>query len=452
MANVIDVSASGKPEAAVLTGTASSSLLGGIYLHTRPLEEYLGDAENPHYVVRNKHSGLRIEHGQWDTESTPAESSGDGSPPSEKLTPTSQYQALAVVTDVRLVFVVGRPGGDRSTSVALSEVDLVSVEDGLLGSELSIVTASDDRYVFPCRGDLDPVEAFIDQGAQAWTRAYSLLDAAREELRRAERALDEAAFEAAIDEIDAAVGDIEDARRRIAEFGDGAATALEPESNELAETITKRRREIRVEQGIHAQERARSHWGNREYEQAHEDYRLAIRALESAQDLVATKGIEDRLDRIDDELEELADAPLSYARTMVEEARASDDDRTAAQCWAVAIERYRDVYALDWARERERFNGDPAAIRNRILDALDRLVEHRVSAAEDLLADVWWLRDSGDDTDAHARLLQTREQLEHTAALVDELSTAEYPELVEVRDSVAAELSTLSVEHSSIDS
>lgn len=439
MGNVIDVSESGKPESAVLTSTATSGILGSTFLHSEPLSTYLGESERAQYVLRNKRTGLRIESdggGDWSGD-------GDRDGETEQLTPASDYQALAAVTDVRIVFVVGTPDGDRSTSIQLADVATVAADGGLLGGELSITTASDVRYVFSCRGDLDPIVEYVDRGSQAWARAYTYLETARDALSVAEDARDATDFRAAIAAIDEGTTALTAARDRLATFGSGAERSLAPEAEELDGTLEQRRRAIHAEHGVHAHERGHRHWGNREYERAHQAYREATAALERAQDLAETADVEDRLARIDEELDELADAPLTYASAMVEEARASDDPRTCAQCWEVAIERYRDAYALDWGRDDDRFRGDPVRIRERILDAIDSLVDHRVDGIERRLEEAEWLRQSDDIAGARDVLEETMAALDRTERLVDELTVAEYPELDEARVEIEADLTLL---------
>lgn len=502
MANVIDVSASGEPDAAVLTETASSGVFGGSFLRSRPLATYLDDVEVPRFVLRNKRSGLRIESPRdptagesldsddgstassdgssdsddgsaasndgsadgdgnatagndgsassataapdgTDADGADADEAGDDAKPGGDLEPASSYQALAAITDVRIVFVVGTAEGDRSVAVPISEVAAVDVEGGLLGSDLVITTTANDRYVFPCRGDLGRVADYVDLGTQAWMRAYSLLEDARDHLVAARRLRATEAFATAIVAIDAGETAVDDAVERVEAFGEGAGETLAPEAEDLRRTLASQRRETHAEHGVYAHELAREHWGNRRYERAHEAYQEATAALERAQELEATDGIADRLDRIDRELQDLADAPLSYARAMVEEAEASDDARTTAQCWEVAIERFRDVYALDWGCPAERFSGDSAAIRERILSAVDELVEHRQAGIQDRLDEAEWLRQSDDIAGAREVLEEAEVTLDRTERLVEELTHASYPELDDVRREIEADWTVL---------
>jgi len=431
MGNVTDVSATERDESTVLTETSASGLFGGRLLHDDPLVEYLGEAERAMYVLRNKKRGLVVER--------------DGH--EERIEPHSDLQALCVVSDVRLVAVVGQKPGDESVSIPLSEIVSVDLEDGILGGELVVVTASEERYAFPCRGSLAPVAEYVDEGTQAWARAYTLLDRTESRLSEARELSDTAEFAAAIDAVDDAREAVADARDRLAAFGDGALAAIESEIEGLGTRISERRRRVHEAHGEHALAAAREHWERREYDAAYDSYATAEDALERAAMLREDTKLADRLDRVRTEWANLEVAPVAYAEAMVSEAREAENPGTATQCWEVAIERYRDVYALDWGRAERRFEAEPEKVRERILDILSSAAECRIEAARAARDDAEGLVGDGDTAAARDRLEDALDGLEGTASLVDELRQDGHEELAAERAELESALAALEESH-----
>lgn len=427
MGNVTDVSSAEGRDAAVLTATSAGGLLGGRLLNDDPLAAYLSDVEQAQYVLRNKKKGLVVER--------------DGTV--ETIGPDADCQALCAVTDVRLVAVVGQSPHDESVSIPLSEIVSVEVDDGVLGGELAVVTGAEERYAFPCRGDLGPVASYVDEGTQAWARAYTLLDRAEDALADARTDSERALFDDAIDAVDAAQEAVADATDRLAAFGEGAMAALEGEVTELEERIEDRRRAVHVAHGKHAHQRAREDWEQREYDAAYDRYAEAEDAIERAMAIEEDAEVAERLSRLRKEWGNLKVAPVAYAEAMAEEARDTDRPGTAAQCWEVAMQRYRDVYALDWGRENERFDANKEGVRERILETLENAIDCRIEAARSARSDAADLHEEGATVAARDRLETALAGLERASDLVAELRQERDPDLEAERAAVEEALADL---------
>ena len=84
-----------------LVTSTSGGLFDAQYLSGEPPVATLEPYEQPQYVLRNKKSGIELAGGTNPTTHTP-----DG-----------DYQALAIVTDCRVLFFLGRAGGDHVETV-----------------------------------------------------------------------------------------------------------------------------------------------------------------------------------------------------------------------------------------------------------------------------------------------------------------------------------------------
>lgn len=367
MGHVIDVTERGE-EATVLTDTGSGGLLGGKLLHDAPLKTHLRDVERPLYVCHNKSEGVTIER-EGDT---------------EQVAPDGDYRALAAVTDVRVLFVVGKADGDVTYSVSLADVVDVGVDDGLVTSTLRVTTEA-ASYEFPCRGDLDAVAETVDGNAQATVRAYRLFDEARRSLDASDSHLANDQFEAALDAVATADEKLQTARERLGTVSDGALAAFDDDNAETRRRIRDQRRSIYGVYAWTAHAQAKSYWADGEYEKAHDQYETAIDAYRNARDAAGEKPtdteLSEQLYEARGELDELQQAPLANARQVAHGAASIDGPASAAQRWETAIRRYQDVLWLDWGRDERRFDGEPEAVREAIVDAVDNLVTERRAAA-----------------------------------------------------------------------
>jgi hypothetical protein len=130
---------------------------GGLFhtLGEGPIAEHLAEGEQPHYLLQNRKGGLTVESTEGSIE----------------VTPDRRYRAFCLVTDRRLIFLVGGADGDERTVVPYGAVTNVSRSGGLLHDTLDVNTGA-DRYVFPCEKsvsdrELDAAVAYVDERVAA---------------------------------------------------------------------------------------------------------------------------------------------------------------------------------------------------------------------------------------------------------------------------------------------
>jgi hypothetical protein len=130
---------------------------GGLFhtLGDGPIAGHLAENEQPHYLLQNRKGGLTVESTEGAIE----------------VTPDRRYRAFCLVTDRRLIFLVGSADGDERTVVPYGAVTNVSRSGGLLHDTLDLNTGA-DRYVFPCEKsvsdrELDAAVAYVAERVAA---------------------------------------------------------------------------------------------------------------------------------------------------------------------------------------------------------------------------------------------------------------------------------------------
>lgn len=426
MGYVIDVDEQGA-EVALLTETGSGGLLGGRLLHDAPLETYLTDAERPQYVLSNKKDGVHIDRGDEE----------------QQVAPDEEYRMLAAVTDVRIVFVIGRVDGDLVYSVPLLDVVSVGVDDGFVTSSLWIET-EEAHYECACRGELAPVAEHIDGLAQATVRAYRLLDDARDCLEAAENHRSDDRFEPALDAVATAKERLEQARERLDSVGSGALAAFDEDSAGTRRQCRVLPRAIHGDHARHAHTAAQSSWQDGEYEAAHDTYETARTACRNAihapGDEPSDEALSERCDQLEDERDALQRAPLADAQQVAHGAASVDGPAPAAERWERAIRRYQEVLWLDWGRDERRFDGDPEAVRESIINAVDHVVTERRAAAR-ACREAAHTHQLGGAPDAARDAYRTAlTQLERASEIADEIAPTRETGLEDTKAAIEDEL------------
>jgi restriction endonuclease Mrr/RNA polymerase-binding transcription factor DksA len=104
--------------------TKTSSGLFGRSLHNKSILTYLHEDEQPHYILHNDGKGLSInDRGE-----------------KEKIKPSDQYKAYAVLTDERVLFLVGHEDDNHVTDVSRNKLEQVQISTGVLKHRLVMKT------------------------------------------------------------------------------------------------------------------------------------------------------------------------------------------------------------------------------------------------------------------------------------------------------------------------
>lgn len=392
----------------ILRTTEADGLFGGTYLDGQPLGEYLDGDERPKYVLRNKKSGVTVE--------------GDGQ---RSIEPDSDFQAFALVTDLRIIFVVGQGNGDDSATLRLPDVVEVSAESGLRTSTLVIETLAGEVWSFPCSGDPTAVAQSLEEAAQVWANAARLLDDLEETLGRAEQELAAGNPATARERLDGARETIETAVNRITEVGPAAKARITDRAEELRDWLTDVERELAGEEGAHAHARAQSRWQSREYEAAATSYDRAIesyqRALGIEGSVPETDSLVARLRGAAAERELLRVGPLVDADSSRRRAMALADPEDAAGEWEQALDLYHGLLGLDWAESDSEFVADRELIREQTSEIADDAISDHYEAGRQWLRSGDKLAVQGRDKQATQVYERAAEQFEHARRLASEV-------------------------------
>lgn len=149
-----------------LTNTTESGFRSGEYLGDRPAIAAVEDGETVQFVMTNRQQGIAI---QGDTK--------------RHVLPDSRYQTVVVVTDRRVLGLVGNVGGDRELALGLSEItDVTTATKGRTG-QLTIDRADGPTWKIQTDADgLDDVATYLRRRSDA-CRGAGRVRAATQSLR-----------------------------------------------------------------------------------------------------------------------------------------------------------------------------------------------------------------------------------------------------------------------------
>jgi len=350
----------------LLTETAvSGRIRTESLLSEKPLSSYLDKAETPQYVLRNKKSGVAVTQGESVT----------------TMEPDDSYQTLAVVTDVRVLFVIGTERSDRTGDVQLADIVQAKSEDsGFRSTALVLETLEERTWSFPCRGDTGAVASVVDDLAQTWASAERRADEVESQLAAADELVEAGEYDAADETISGVESTLETVIRELQSVGPAATDYARQRAEPLAQQLLELQGPIRAQQAGQAHAEAQDAWTDGEFERAADAYDRAINGYERAMEREsgpANQQLTDRLRGAIRERELLRVAPLVEADTARRRARGLDEPETAATQWEDVLSKYRRVLDLEWP-------GDGSFIATP-----DRLRDQAASAAEDAIDDYY---------------------------------------------------------------
>lgn len=401
---------------ALLTGTGSGGVFTSGYLRERPLIEYLDESERVAFLLSNSKKGVR-------------EESGDGG---NAYTPGDGYQAIAAVTDTRIMFVVGdaeQTDGDAMFAVPYTEIEDVKTNSGVLKKRIDVWTTSGTRWRFYVKSsvDLQPAADYVDLAAVVWTRVESQLGRADDHLERIQDLIDDREFEAAVSAGDEARAFVDEARRMATELTDNRNDAVWERILDTEERLDAAVMNTHREWAVYHEQEAERQWRKELYNQAYESYEAAREEYETALDVARNQRFPDTDDlvaEIDDvrhDLDDLSKSPLQRAEQTRARAESLEDPAIAIEAWEEALERYQTTLVLGWGADEQRFAGDSEELRSEIETIVDRIVDTRRELADDHEAAGDEFFTDGTHERARREYATAREHLTQAVGIAEEL-------------------------------
>ncbi|RLM89916.1 hypothetical protein D3D01_18560 [Haloarcula sp. Atlit-7R] len=369
----------------ILTRTGPGGLFSTGYLHDEPALAAVDDDETPRFALTSRKHGVEL----------------GTSESGETVQPSSNYRMIGVVTDRRLIVLVGNDDGDRRFAVPHVDIDQVAGDHSLGHGQITLRRCGGTEWRVHCgkQGIVD-LTAYLSHASQAWVRVENILDEVKRMLVRATEQRDQGDYEQALSTVLEAGDRLDVAGETATEFGPSDdANALEDRVTTVRERHTATLAEVRRSRARRAVDTGEQRWRGREFEAAYDAYEVAraeydeILSLptEGVPELADIRAERDRLETVIDDLEQ---SPLRTAAAADNEAVAAQDPAVAAKHWAEALEAYRNVLELDWGADERRFAGDPERVRDRRGTVAEHLVTARRAVATDAMEAGDWYADA----------------------------------------------------------
>jgi molybdenum-dependent DNA-binding transcriptional regulator ModE len=427
MDTVVNLTDGGAKREVFTSTEVDGRLRTGKLLSEVPLSSYLEGEEEAKYALRNKKSGVTVEEGSDSTE----------------ITPGSEFQALALVTDVRVLFVVGMRDGDRTESVTHSDmVQAKSADDGFRTTLLVIETINGRRWSFPCTGDTAEVASFVDGLAQVWANAERLADEAEESLEAASQHIDADEYEAAAESLADVKPNLETAVERLTEVGEGAGAHIRDRAETLARRYHRLERPIRAQLAASAHAEGMTAWREEDFERAARRYEAAIDGYRQA--LERESGSENerlrrRLRSALRERELLCVSPLVEADTARRRTQEVEEPEAAAANWRDVLDRYQGLLDLEWPSDRG-FVAQTEAVHTQAAAAAEDAVEDYYEAGKRRLGSADRFAVDGREERATVLYERAHEQFERASRLAEEASPERLDDLEAALETVEERL------------
>jgi tetratricopeptide (TPR) repeat protein len=369
----------------VLTGTGPGGLLSAGYLHDEPALAAVDDDETPQFVLTSRKHGIEI----------------GGSESGETVRPGRNYRMIGVVTDKRLLLLVGENSGDTRFAIPHVDIDQIAGDRSLGHGRIAFRRCDDTEWQVHCgKQGLVDLTAYLSHASQAWVRVENILDEVKRLLVTASEQRDRGDHDKALATVREAEERLDTAGETATEFGSpGDANALEGRVTTVRERYVEMLAEIRRSRARRAGDTGEQHWRRNEFEAAYDAYdaaRAEYQEIFSLPTEAVPKLDEIRAerDRLDSVVEDLERSPLRIAVEADNEAVAAEDPAVAADHWDEALEAYRDVLELDWGADERRFAGDPEKVRDRLGTVAENLVAARRTVATDAMEAGDWYADA----------------------------------------------------------
>jgi len=332
--------------------------------------------------------------------------------------PGSNHDAYAIVTDFRVLFLVGSDADDPSIDI---EFDLPMVASSKVRSSFlssSLVVASEEQTTVkftPSGGpDIEEVAEYIDRLSGCWADFHRAIAATREAIEAFETTL--TAGEDAQEELTTAQSRLSNAHHHATRNEDGPVEAM----LEILEPVEDELDQLQVEARL---DRVDDLLADAETEDAFDDAVVALlearERLDEARgaldgEAFAGEGAAESIDERAAAIDEYATSLLTDAADACHEALDAADADTAADAWETALARYRTVRDADW----DGLGGvDEDALDFQLAWVVGNRIDALCARGAELEAEGDDLDDSGDD--ATERFEAAKATVETAQALAD---------------------------------
>jgi len=358
----------------------------------------------------------------------------------QTVTLSSAGEAMVVVTDRRLLFVVADPDDQRVVEVSHLDLKDVNAEDGLLKSKLTVDVWNEGEYSIRTAGGetLAATVSYLRDASTCWQQVVAAVEDAAERAEELGAALEDGELETARDAREDATAKLDRAVSKLDQFDyDDPAPLVdrvEQTRTDLAQTQIRghfaRAQTLMTE--AQSQTDAGAYTGAfRGYWHARDHLETALSTARKA-DLSKPAAIESKLDAIETRLDHLRVRPTALAQQAVERAEGTDKLDVEVEAWQEAFEHYRDALTAGWGTDIE-FAGDTRDIRFQT----EVIVANLIAARRRLAAQY---EDEADDADENATELYgaALAQLEAARELAGEFRSGDPDRIEDHIERVAA--------------
>jgi hypothetical protein len=337
---------------------------------------------------------------------------------------------VMVVTDRRIVFVAADALGDDpdadAGSIAYADLAGVDLEAGVL----TLATTEDLSWRVTLPEATDGTAAEIGADLRWIGRVRNRLLATRNDVKLAAGTIrvhaDGREWEAGTETYREARADLDDLVGMVQRTTPIPDEVLAPELNRLERTLECAYAELSIERADSRLTLGQQCLSNGDVERAADvleevvvDQRRARRHADAVQRGDAfrfgeQRELEERLERLEWEMQAVAAEPLRQAHEAKMLARSTSDADRTVEHWERALDRLRAVLSLEWGPEDRYLAEDPDAVREELADAAARLL-----AVHQTLARTEW--DAGVD---HHEDGEPKPAIRHLSTAIDHLERA----------------------------
>lgn len=417
-----------------------ASIPDGEWLRERPPADHLDSDESLRHVLTNRAVGVERE----------------GDEETVQLAPGDDHGALAIVTDRRLLLLVGdcpAREGDVAMPIPHEVVTTAEAETETLTERLVVETEADVAWAFTAReaGGAANAAAFVADASDAWQAVEANLDAVEDARDRLEDALaddDWAAADEAIADARAGLGPMEAALddvgiERLEERVEPLAGAVD----ELAAIRHRRAADALADDAEAALADAEYQAGHEHLQDAAEHAEQAAALVEREDEAVADGGatVAATVDRIEALRADLGRRPLSDAAAHRQRAAETEDETERIDALEDAFACYRSAASLVAAPDLP-FQGDEAAAREDAVAVIEELQEARTAVAEKQRAAAKWETETDHPKAAYELYVEAHDHLQRAVGLAEEYPPGDPEELRATLEEVESAMDPLEIE------